>query len=210
VLPGEPFVLSAVLDPNVTPPVRFDLSNGSNRLPPESVRWHIDPAQTVFVVVPGSTTMTFPATYRIVASNPVRPDGVASVAAEIRLRPDDDRDGLADAWENEFFGATGTDPEADADFDGSNHRAEFVAGTDPTRPTDALAVSVRALPSRVELQFEAVASRTYTVQVSDRIVPALWRAWKHVPAAATNRIVDLADPDRGATRAYRLVTPFQP
>lgn len=66
--------------------------------------------------------------------------GVLSV-----INPDSDGDGLADAWEDQYFGdgnGTATVEElalqngaGDPDFDGANNEAEETAGTDPTLDT---------------------------------------------------------------------------
>lgn len=44
---------------------------------------------------------------------------------------DSDSNGLPDWWEGKYFGATGTDPEADADEDGLSNAQEYYLGTDP-------------------------------------------------------------------------------
>jgi hypothetical protein len=45
---------------------------------------------------------------------------------------DSDGNGLPDAWEQQYFGHIGVDPNADPDGDGLTNLQEFQAGTDPT------------------------------------------------------------------------------
>jgi hypothetical protein len=46
---------------------------------------------------------------------------------------DSDSNGLPDWWEQTYFGhPTGTNPLAEADHDGQDNLAEWLAGTDPT------------------------------------------------------------------------------
>jgi hypothetical protein len=54
---------------------------------------------------------------------------------DLRLGPaliDSDGDGLADAWELQYFGSLNANPLADPDGDGMNNLREFLAGTNPT------------------------------------------------------------------------------
>ena len=82
------------------------------------------------------------------------------------LDPDADADanGLPDAWQDEHFpGQNVVDPEADPDGDGTTHRMEYLAGTDPRdrasvfRPTGSFSGSVYTLP------IPTVAGRRYKV-----------------------------------------------
>ena len=45
---------------------------------------------------------------------------------------DSDHNGLPDAWENQYFGHIGVDPQADPDGDGLTNLQEYQQGTDPT------------------------------------------------------------------------------
>src|SRR6185436_9096801 len=47
---------------------------------------------------------------------------------------DSDGDGLADAWEQQYFGNLSANPADDTDGDGLNNFREFRAGTNPTDP----------------------------------------------------------------------------
>jgi hypothetical protein len=75
--------------------------------------------------------------------------------------------GLPVDWQLEYFGRTGVDPLADPDGDGSNTRAEYLAGTDPTDADSALAfVGVGQVGGENRLEWSSVAGRSYAVQRS--------------------------------------------
>lgn len=50
---------------------------------------------------------------------------------------DSDQNGLPDAWELQYFGTIGIDPDGDPDGDGASNASEFAGGTNPTAVTDA-------------------------------------------------------------------------
>lgn len=51
--------------------------------------------------------------------------------ADVGVPGDTDRNGLPDAWEQQYFGHTGVDPNADPDGDGATNAQEYAAATDP-------------------------------------------------------------------------------
>jgi Tol biopolymer transport system component len=82
---------------------------------------------------------------------------------------DDDADGMPDSWETRFFGGTtlaglGTD----GDGDGASDLIEWVAGTDPTRPGDALKLGIEAVSDggMVRLTWRSRAGFRYRVERS--------------------------------------------
>ena len=68
------------------------------------------------------------------------------------LFTDSDHNGLSDAWEIQYFGAIGVDPNADPDGDGLTNLQEFQRGSSPTKiaqPDITAAVNLRIYsPSR--------------------------------------------------------------
>lgn len=78
---------------------------------------------------------------------------------------DSDGNGLADAWERQYFGEIRTDGTLDSDGDGLSNLAEFIAGTNPTNASSALRfVSIRhSDPGRIDLQWSSVINKTYTI-----------------------------------------------
>jgi hypothetical protein len=79
---------------------------------------------------------------------------------------DTNANGLADAWEA-AYGVT--DPEADADGDGQNNRAEYLANTNPTNADSALRLTGlrRDTNGLVTLFWDAVGGTRYRVQFRD-------------------------------------------
>jgi hypothetical protein len=125
---------------------------------------------------------------------------------------DTDGDGLPDAWEL----ANGTqanlpDAGADPDADGLTNGQEFLAGTNPLDPADALQImSVMALPAGINLNFQAASNHTYSVLWKASLSDS-WSKLGDVPSAPTNRTVSMTDlAPAGNARFYRLVTPAQP
>src|SRR5215472_5192168 len=54
---------------------------------------------------------------------------------------DSDHNGLPDAWEWNYFGHLGVDPNGDPDGDGMSNRQEYLAGTNPNNPDDKLVIT---------------------------------------------------------------------
>lgn len=126
---------------------------------------------------------------------------------------DFDGDGLPDDWEN----ANGTDwlvPDADGDLDndGATNLAEFRAGTDPRSATSRLHVTASIEAGDVvQLQFNALPDRSYTIQYKSTLDAGTWSALEHIPAAPNERVITIQDtPGGGTGRYYRVVTPQQP
>jgi hypothetical protein len=93
----------------------------------------------------------------------------ATVWERVRLQPvlDADADGMADEWEQTHFRpppppGVGTDQDGDGQMD----REEFQAGSDPTKSTEPLHVSLEEVDGKARLRWPVVADRYYTVQRS--------------------------------------------
>jgi len=136
---------------------------------------------------------------------------VLSAAAFLSVLPiDADGNGLPDAWERQYFGATGVDPLADPDHDGLNNLREFLAGTDPTN-----AASVFRLESLASLSgtsfvfsFTAMSNHSYTAQYSPSLPNGAWTNFLVIPAVQSNRVLWLTNsPATDPARYYRLVSP---
>jgi hypothetical protein len=131
---------------------------------------------------------------------------------------DTDGDGLPDYWEI----ANGLNPTnstginsatGDSDGDGQSNRQEFLAGTNPQSGSDYLHIeSVNLNASEVTIQFQAAASRTYSILYSDGSPEGPWHKLADVPLSANPRPVSLGDPSFSTTssRFYRLTAPAQP
>jgi hypothetical protein len=87
---------------------------------------------------------------------------------------------------------------------------EYLAGTDPQDPSSALrfeSVNVVLASNTVELVFNAMAFRTYTIEYTDQPNLMVWTRLADIGAAPTNHLVRLQTSAPGPGRFYRIVTP---
>jgi hypothetical protein len=86
--------------------------------------------------------------------------------------PDDDNDGMPDAWEIGYFGATNAVNGGaldDWDQDGACNICEWVAGTDPTREGSVFAATGFEMPAGLVLSWFSESNKTYSIQRSDTL-----------------------------------------
>jgi len=147
--------------------------------------------------------------YTVVPSNQV--SQAASRAAVVTVLADTDRDGLPDEWELAHPGfdpANPADGARDDDGDGLSNAAEWAAGTDYLDPASCLKLQI-AVGNTVQLRFEAVSNRTYTVEFTDQLGPPAWERLTDVLASTNTHTEVIVDPRPAAQRFYRLVTPLR-
>ncbi|MBN1672145.1 MAG: carbohydrate-binding protein [Kiritimatiellae bacterium] len=72
---------------------------------------------------------------------------------------DGDGDGMADAWEAQYWGSTNRTGNADADGDGYSNLEEYIAGTSPATNASFLAVVVHLTNDGVQVSVPTVAAR---------------------------------------------------
>ena len=124
---------------------------------------------------------------------------------------DTDGDGMPDDWEMaNGLNKLVADGGGDADLDGLTNLQEYLAGTNPQSAASTLRLVATLGPSSVNLQFNAVAGRTYSV-VYSTVLPAIgWTKLTNVGAQGTSAPVTVQDPGGGPQRFYRVVTPAIP
>ena len=108
-------------------------------------------------IFPGSATV-----YRLSEATgwPPVPDEWAGRPTAL-WQPDSDADGLPDAWEFQYFGGTGINPDTTFCSNGVNTvRQAYIAGLDPTDPQSYFGIEKH---SRNTLQWSAVSGRVYNV-----------------------------------------------
>jgi hypothetical protein len=109
----------------------------------------------------------------------------------------------------------GTDPfvaDAGEDRDGVGYTnyQEWLAGTDPLDAQSHLRFeSIVPAGETVVVRFTAAAGRTYSLLGAPTPDPVLWLKLADIPAAATNRRVEIEQPISGTT-FFRLTVPAPP
>lgn len=91
--------------------------------------------------------------------------------------PDADRDGVPDAWEQQYLGGTNSAASDDTDGDGLKNGEEYLAGTDPANPNSNLAIQLNSVTGIDSLiQWRSVTGRTYRVYKSLNLSQP-WPVW---------------------------------
>ena len=89
---------------------------------------------------------------------------------DLRLGPapvDSDGDGLADAWEQQYFGSLNANPGDDPDGDGMNNLREFRAGTNPTDAQSVFElVDISKVANGISVRWSSQSDRSYRVRRS--------------------------------------------
>jgi len=96
--------------------------------------------------------------------------------------------GIADVWEQQYFGGAAS-PTADADGDGQSNREEFAAGTNPTNATSVLRLQTVRVPAGLEVRWPTTAAsgvagyqfltRYYTLETTTNLSGSA--VWSPVP-----------------------------
>ncbi len=121
---------------------------------------------------------------------------------------DSDQDGLPDDWELTYFNSLVRDGASDLDGDGMSDRAEYTAGTDPTKEGSALRVLTLsgAGGGSVTVIWSAVPGKTYRVQFKDSVEAPDWSAVPgdvHAAGESASKVDTTAG--AGLQRFYRAV-----
>jgi hypothetical protein len=104
------------------------------------------------------------------------------------------------------------DADLDADLDGFSNLQEYIAGTNPQNATSLLHVdSLTPVIGSVELRFEAVAGKSYTVLYCEDLIDGIWLKLLDVPAQpASGQVIVNAPGLSDQPRYFRIVTPARP
>jgi hypothetical protein len=167
---------------------------------------------TLTVQVP--TNASSSATYAIHFDHAsASPNGLASFSKQVKtaLITLSDRssssygDGIPDSWRLRYFGSVNnllSQADADADGDGANNMAEYIAGTDPTDPNSMLKLSSsRDIPSPgCLIRWPSVEGKQYIIERSSSMFSPSW-----VPIATNSGTgAEMEFHDSGATGSSRF------
>jgi hypothetical protein len=119
--------------------------------------------------------------------------------------------GLPVAWLLQHFNTTNVSASADADGDGVNNYAEYLAGTDPRDASSVLRITSvhRGLAgdsNRVDMVWTSVASRQYAIQYRSDLTTNAWTDFIVFPWLGGN---NAAWDDSASQRFYRVCA-FRP
>lgn len=117
---------------------------------------------------------------------------------------DNDLDGLPNDWELGFYGSlTGAVASADTDGDGYSAEEELLLGTDPTNGNSRLELVVEGTTNgTVMVSCSTVTGRTYTVEYSDVLNPAVWSTLQTF--SGNGSIQSMEDASGSSNRYYRV------
>lgn len=228
-----PATLQVLITPTVTqhpqPQTVFTGDDVSFRVtinghpPPFGYQWrklatpvaHMVSSERVTVFTISNVTTNDAGSYRVVITNAatVGP-GIASAFANLTVIVDNDRDRMADSWENAHGLTVGVnDADGDPDGDGMKNVDEYTAGTHPNDAQSYLKIETAGAISGggAILRFIAVSNKTYTIQFTSDLEAPTWTGLTNITAVNANRTITLTNrapavPDR----YYRLVTPLVP
>jgi hypothetical protein len=120
---------------------------------------------------------------------------------------DTDADGLADSWEQQYFGALTVNPNDDPDGDGSTNLQEYRAGTNPTDPQSLFEViAITSLPDSVRFRWSSQPNQSYRVlRSSSLLAPPSGYQILQTGIAATPPINEFLDTVAGGTQIFYLI-----
>jgi len=201
---GQPAVISGISPQGGLPGSSVTIS-GSNFTGTTTVQFNganassftVESATEITAIIPGGAT-----------SGPIRVatlDGAAVSASSFTVPADSDNDGMPDLFEQQHFGsATGGEPAADTDGDGTSNLAEYRAGTDPRNPESVFRIlELQQDANGSEIVFRGLATKRYEVQASADLTDNFPLSIATTGRITSDIILRVPDPG-GATQQRRF------
>ncbi|HWV98127.1 MAG TPA: DUF1800 family protein [Candidatus Acidoferrum sp.] len=114
--------------------------------------------------------------------------------------------GMSDIWEL-LYGASGLDPNGDADSDGASNRMESIAGTNPFDANSVPRITVAApAGTNFSVSMPCALGKQYQLQSMDPSSPGGWSNWTTEASvvARSGSVVTLAAPASLSAKFFRL------
>ncbi len=206
VITGSLFTVSASAAGNPAP-FGFEWRQLSTLRASNTVFGNVD-----FPVFLAPTNFVTNQTWRVVVRNLASLGLTANATFQVTTVADSDGDGLSDDWEQRygFNGGSASDRNLDPDNDGMTNWEEYQAGTNPTDGNSLLRIEGINGTDYRTLSFDAVASRSYTIEFAEGFEDTSWQRLSDVVARTNSRVESVVDPSFNTNRYYRIVTPRRP
>ena len=183
-----------------------DYNEGSDRVAPEW-RWIVVPVTGFMAHAVGGFSAERVRLFGLEFAPTASVGQVSSLwIDEIRVgKPDQDRDGLPDDWEGQFFdNPTNGLAAGDDDHDGASNLAEFLADTHPGDSNSVFLIEDIQVQSPPVLSFESSSRRLYRVLYSSNLLTGAWASlgsdlW------GTGSLLQVEDPDESPYRRFYRV-----
>lgn len=114
--------------------------------------------------------------------------------------------GMSDIWEL-IYGASGLDPNGDADGDGASNLQESIAGTDPFDAHSAPLIAATSLSgTNVSVTIACAPGKQYQLQSLDPLGGGGWSNWitEATTVARSGSVLSLSAPSSPTTKFYRI------
>jgi hypothetical protein len=118
----------------------------------------------------------------------------ATIIRAPSAQPDQDDDGLPDAWETQYFSnATNASASADSDGDGLSNYKEFLLGTHPLNGESLLVMDYRDMPQTAtshSISWQTIGGRSYWIEYTDDLSQPFQRATSRTENDVANGLSD--------------------
>lgn len=130
-----------------------------------------------------------------------------TITSAVNPFPDEDGDGLADAWEASWFGTLGNDGSGDSDGDGTTDLAEFRLGLDPKNGGSSFCAALTSSGGGFTLSWPSKPGVAFQIRRTGSLSPSGWQVVGAV-TAGSGTSSSFTDPAPPVGRAfYQILLP---